>query len=142
VNVATFSKYLLSVLIYPAFVGETTCSRRRGETVSQNCGHHLISPGDMSMERQGGMILTGETRKTWRKYVPVPLCPSPIPHGQPGANPGLRGKTPATNRLSHGTANMYLVFCVFVSRPASLLASNTAVCFMTRYLSFMLHGRV
>jgi hypothetical protein len=61
---------------------------------------------------------------------------------EPGANPGLRGKTPATNRLSHGTANMYLVFCVSVSRPASLLASNTAVCFMTRYLSFMLHGRV
>jgi hypothetical protein len=34
-----------------------------------------------SLESDGGMILTGENRRTWRKKpVPVPLCPQ-IPHG-------------------------------------------------------------
>jgi hypothetical protein len=39
----------------------------------------------------------------------VPLCPPQIPHGlTPGSNPGLRGGRPATNRLSHGTANLFI----------------------------------
>jgi hypothetical protein len=28
-----------------------------------------------------GLILTGENQRIWRKPVPVPLCPSQIPHG-------------------------------------------------------------
>jgi hypothetical protein len=44
------------------------------------------------------MKLTGE------KPVPVPLCPPQNPTWtDPGSNPGLRGETQATNRLSHGT---------------------------------------
>jgi hypothetical protein len=36
----------------------------------------------MSLESDGGMILTGENRRTWRKKpVPVPLCPAQIPRG-------------------------------------------------------------
>jgi hypothetical protein len=48
------------------------------------------------------MILTGETDKIGEKPVPVPLCPQ-IPESVPGANPGLYGERPATNRLSHVT---------------------------------------
>jgi hypothetical protein len=34
-----------------------------------------------SMERRGGMIMTGKSRRSPRKPVPVPLCPPQIPHG-------------------------------------------------------------
>jgi hypothetical protein len=29
-----------------------------------------------------------------------------------GSNPGLRGESPATNRLSHGTANVCVSVCI------------------------------
>jgi hypothetical protein len=29
----------------------------------------------------------------------------------PGSNPGLRGGRPATNRLNHGTAYLFVFFC-------------------------------
>jgi hypothetical protein len=35
----------------------------------------------MSLESDGGMILTGETEELGEKPVPVPLCPPHIPHG-------------------------------------------------------------
>jgi hypothetical protein len=59
----------------------------------------------MSMESSGGIILTGENRRTRRK-----ICPSAISYAinptwiDPGANPGLHGERSATNCLSHGTA--------------------------------------
>jgi hypothetical protein len=49
------------------------------------------------------MILTGENRSTRGK-----TCPSAITNPtwtDLGLNPGLRGEKPATNRLSHGTAD-------------------------------------
>jgi hypothetical protein len=46
----------------------------------------------------------GKTEELGEKPVPVPLCPPQIPHSDPSTNSGLRGDTPATNRLSHGTA--------------------------------------
>jgi hypothetical protein len=47
----------------------------------------------------------GKTEVLEEKLVPVPLCPTQIPHGlTPGSKPGLRGERPATNRMSHGTA--------------------------------------
>jgi hypothetical protein len=47
-----------------------------------------------------------KTEVLGEKPVPVPLCLPQIPHGlTPGSNPGLRGERPATNRLSHDTAN-------------------------------------
>jgi hypothetical protein len=39
-----------------------------------------------------------DKQRTRIKPIPVPLCPPQIPHG-PDANPGLRGKRPATNGL-------------------------------------------
>jgi hypothetical protein len=44
-------------------------------------------------------------RSTRKKPSPVPLCPPKTPHACPDANPGRRGVTPATNRLSYGTAS-------------------------------------
>jgi hypothetical protein len=53
----------------------------------------------------GGMILAGENRRTGRKTCPSATLSTTIPTWiDPGANPGLRGKKPATNDLSHGTA--------------------------------------
>jgi hypothetical protein len=46
------------------------------------CGGPTVHPtDDMSMENRGGLILTGENRRTGRKPVPVPLCPPQIQHG-------------------------------------------------------------
>jgi hypothetical protein len=42
-----------------------------------------------------------ENRRT-RKPVPVPLCPSKIPRGDPGSNPDLHGERLASNHLSPG----------------------------------------
>jgi hypothetical protein len=59
------------------------------------------------MDEYGAMVeryWQGKTEDLGEKPVPVPLCPPQIPHSDPNANSGLRGDTPATNRLSHGTA--------------------------------------
>jgi hypothetical protein len=59
----------------------------------------------MSLESDGGMILTGETRRTRRKTCPNAALSTTNPTWiDPGANPGLRGERPATDDLSHGTA--------------------------------------
>jgi hypothetical protein len=57
----------------------------------------------MSMDSHGVMILKGKTELLGGKPVPMQLCPPQIPQTDPDANPGLHGKRPATNRLSHGT---------------------------------------
>jgi hypothetical protein len=59
------------------------------------------------------MKLTGENRSNGGKPVPVPLCPPQIPHGlTPGSKLGLRGERPTTNRLSHGTAELWQLLLV------------------------------
>jgi hypothetical protein len=60
----------------------------------------------MSVESDGGMILTEENRRTLRKTCPsATLNPTTNPTWiDPGANPDLRGERPATNDLNHGTA--------------------------------------
>jgi hypothetical protein len=58
----------------------------------------------MSLESDGGMILTGENPRTRRKTCPSATLSTTNPTCfDPGANPGLRGEWPATNDLSHGT---------------------------------------
>jgi hypothetical protein len=53
------------------------------------------------------MILTGENRGSRRKTCPGATLSTTNPTWiDPGANPGLRGERPATNRLSHVTARM------------------------------------
>jgi hypothetical protein len=52
------------------------------------------------------MILTGVNRIPRRKTCPSAALSATNPTLiDPGANPGLRGEMPATNRLSHGTAH-------------------------------------
>jgi hypothetical protein len=69
------------------------------------------------MESYGGMILTGENRSTRRETCPSATMSSTNPtYTEPGANSGLRGERPATNRLSYDTAMIPLKdrrFCFF-----------------------------
>jgi hypothetical protein len=67
--------------------------------------HITHSPDGMSLESDGGMILTGENRRTRRKTCPSATLSTTNPTWTDlGANPGLRGEGPVTNDLSHGTA--------------------------------------
>jgi hypothetical protein len=50
------------------------------------------------------MILTGETEVLGENLPNATLSTTNPTWIDPGANPGLRGERPATNRLSHGTA--------------------------------------
>jgi hypothetical protein len=59
----------------------------------------------MNMKSHSGMILAGECRRTRRETCPSSTLSTTNPtRTGSGANPGLRGKTPATNSLGHGTA--------------------------------------
>jgi hypothetical protein len=60
----------------------------------------------MSLESDGGMILTGENRRTRRKTCPSATLSTTNPTWiDPGTNPGLRGERRATDDLSHRTAH-------------------------------------
>jgi hypothetical protein len=62
------------------------------------------------MENDGGMTLTGESRRTRRKTCPSANLSTTNPTWiDPGANPGLPVGRPATNRLSHDTAIQNIV---------------------------------
>jgi hypothetical protein len=50
------------------------------------------------------MIFAGETEVLGENLPSATLSTTNPPWIDPGANPGLRGERPATNRLSHGTA--------------------------------------
>jgi hypothetical protein len=66
----------------------------------------------MSLESDGGMILTRENRRTRRKTGPSDTLSTRNPTWiDPGANPGLRGGRPATNDPSHGTASCMVTLC-------------------------------
>jgi hypothetical protein len=65
----------------------------------------------MSLESDGGMILTGENRRTRRKTCPSATLSATNPTWiDPGVNPGLRGERPATNDLNHGTVVRMIIF--------------------------------
>jgi hypothetical protein len=65
--------------------------------------HITYSPHDISLESDGGVIMTGENRRTQRKSCPSATLSTTNPTWiDPGANPGLRDERPATNDLSHG----------------------------------------
>jgi hypothetical protein len=50
------------------------------------------------------MIFAGETEVLGENLPSATLSTTNPTWIDPGANPGLRGERPATNRLSHGTA--------------------------------------
>jgi hypothetical protein len=53
------------------------------------------------MEQIWNHTVRRKPKDTQKKPVPVPLYPPQTPQG---ANPGLRGKIPATNSLTYDTA--------------------------------------
>jgi hypothetical protein len=56
------------------------------------------------------MKLTGENRSTRRKPCPSATLSTTNPTWtDPGSSTGLRGESPATNCLSHGTANFRII---------------------------------
>jgi hypothetical protein len=71
----------------------------------------------MSMESHGGLILTGEIRRTRRKTCPITALSTTNPTC---TDPGLCGGRPATNRLSRGTASVSFA-CI---HPPSLRGNN------------------
>jgi hypothetical protein len=78
----------------------------------------------MSSESDGGMILTGENRRTRRKPCPSATLSITNPTSiDPGANTGLSGERPATNDVSHGTA---LQECL-LTHDSNLLSHSDAV---------------
>jgi hypothetical protein len=75
------------------------------------------------MEHRWNEIYRGKSSYS-EKAVPVPLCPT---WTDPGSKPGLRGERPATNRLSHGTADLlsytqrlFQCFCLYTEIKSSL----------------------
>jgi hypothetical protein len=56
------------------------------------------------------MIFAGETEVLGENLPSATLSTTNLTWIDPGANPGLRGERPATNRLSHGTAHNWLLF--------------------------------
>jgi hypothetical protein len=75
----------------------------------------------MGMEIHGGMILTGEDRRTQRKTCPsATLSSTNLTWTDRGAKPGLHSERPATNHLSHGSSGSYLV-TLLVNQGAVLI---------------------
>jgi hypothetical protein len=86
----------------------------------------VSAPGDYDGAIGGVMIGTGK-RSTQGKPAPVPLCPPQTPHPCPEANPGRRGRKPATNRLSYGTAyglQLLITFAWELPCPSLFFVSN------------------
>jgi hypothetical protein len=59
---------------------------------------------EMNMEQWWNDIFAGETEVLGENLPSATLSTTNPTWIDPGANPGLRGEKPATNRLSHGTA--------------------------------------
>jgi hypothetical protein len=83
-------------------------------------GHIVHPPDDMSLESDGGMILTGENRITRRETCPNATLSTTNPTWiDPGVNPGLRCERPGTILLSHGPAldrRLECNYCNFSAR--------------------------
>jgi hypothetical protein len=58
------------------------------------------------MEQWWNDIFAGETEVLGENLPSATLSSTNPTWIDPGANPGLRGERPATNRLSHGTASL------------------------------------
>jgi hypothetical protein len=60
----------------------------------------------MNMEQRWNYIFAGETEVLGENLPSATLSTTNPTWIDPGANPGLRGDMPSTNRLSHGTATI------------------------------------
>jgi hypothetical protein len=70
----------------------------------------------------GGMILTGENRRTRRETFPSATSSTTNPTWTTlGSNPGLSGEKPATNRLRYGPATLSRLAVSFKSNRRGVL---------------------
>jgi hypothetical protein len=76
------------------------------------------------MESHGGMILTGENRRTRRKACPTATLSTTNPTWfDPDNNPDLHDERSGPNRLSHGILTYLLItLLLYWVRPTSLLS--------------------
>jgi hypothetical protein len=114
-----------------------------GEDVSeprQPPGLLFISMWCTSMDSHDGMISTGERRRTWRKTCLGATLSTTYPTWiDPGTNPGLRSKRPATNRLGRCTACWYhwqFHFCSSSLVLVGLFIVAWIACFQVRMSIF------
>jgi hypothetical protein len=77
------------------------------------------------------MKLTGENRSTRGKTSPsATLSTTNSTWTDPGSNPGLRSERPATNRLSHGTANLYSFKLWFPNTSLLIVSQHFIISFV------------
>jgi hypothetical protein len=86
------------------------------------------APGDYDDGEIDGMIGRGY-RSTRRKPAPVPLCPTKTPHAARTRTRAAVVGSPATNRLSYGTATRFLLTTV---KPIAYSLSESRVLFSDR----------
>jgi hypothetical protein len=73
-------------------------------------GHIVYPPDDIYEYRERRWNDTDREKTKRKTCCSATLSTTNRTWIEPGANPGLRGKRPATNHLSHGTANTGLYF--------------------------------
>jgi hypothetical protein len=88
------------------------CSCRWCKTISLNCAHQraYCSPCRwyMSMESNGGMMMTGKREQLGGKPIRVPLCPPQIPHNRLACRePGAFRKR--SRNVNHSTTTFGIV---------------------------------
>jgi hypothetical protein len=121
----------VSCIAYTGFC----CPCRWSVTMSLNCGYqraYCSSPTwYVSMESHGGIIFTGENRRTLRKTCPIATLSTTNPTWTDlGAKTGLRGERQATDRLSHGTAwiqaycSLVEIICLKIQRKSLNLSPS------------------
>jgi hypothetical protein len=92
-------------LLYIIKDKEHACSCWWYETMSLKCRHQQVycsSPSYIWVRRVMMEWWQAKTKELGKKPVPLPLCPPQ--RTNPGANPSLHSKSPATKHLSYGTA--------------------------------------
>jgi hypothetical protein len=105
----------------------------------------MLPPGDIwVMECHGGMILTGGKRRTRIKPCSCAILSTTNPTlTEAGANPALRDKRQATNRLSHGVSYLVLNSVCMVLLKCSawldtfIFSDNVRVRVSKRYIPFV-----
>ena len=77
------------------------------------------------------MKLTGGNRSTRRKTCPSATLSTTNPTWtDPGSKPGLRIEKPATNRLSHSTANVKINLYKTICTTLTLIVYGCETCFL------------
>jgi hypothetical protein len=82
----------------------------------------------------GGIILTGENRRTRRRTCPsATLCTTNSTWTVLSANPGLRGEKPATNRLSYAITRVCYLNALLCQAHYTRFYSGLFACWVISY---------